>query len=1041
MKNKAILGSAMLGLTIILLTISGGITQAQISATTLRSNQLADSLILIEDMNIVAGIDSAALVQLLLIGSVSPSITSSSLFDSNVVSWYFVASDQDNYHPYLMRRPFRAPENATLVVEIRGTLSEEASLAKAVNLAILFASTYGVGLMWARAQLLDNGNFLYFFTGGMETSLFGTLLSEMQTDIGGGLITAISSSDVTSSPVKAMVIGEAIFEGVKHPVRGVYYVDEDAITEAGGIYTLSTYNLFGTNIGPKIGVGMEYSTVKFRFPYTINPITIDPRPNNFAPQITGKMDWVLNVPWAPPRPARNYEVTYNIDHSRLASVPRVSVNMEYNQTMLNEDGRLQMDYVVTNTGTETAENIDISYALGPDFLDFMASKPDLPVLQDDVTIDEGIYTEISATITLTPSGTLFDSVGMTDPMVFSQRVLVLDGWYVNDTTAEWVNYNYTNTEAIVKTDFASYVYGPLSGDVITEAKISSPDGLPQILVDRVIEFLLPIDLNDYPIYSPTDIIPQINNILGDYEAEAIDAVVAAGDDLFNLLYTLIPMFEPDLMDFSFSSRDVGVIGEDSHEQVFLNSTILSLAPLATETLSWALDNVPAKDMHFGVMGVAPVDLGDPHPALMLSTVGQTGYDLMRLLFGAGDPGSTFTYSRPISYYDPWLDMWFSGGARFSYQDPAGFEFFGFSNGLNLQVADDEAVLNVHVSLDEVAYQIGAPVEVSYSIENVGNLPAEEVELYLVHGHMGSDWQIQDAREFWYDDVGTIGVGQTYSSTTADVYANSFLGIHSVYAIVFFKSDVGQNSLAYTEVDFGVPGLYAIFEGAGETSQAVLSNMDWALLLPTTEERRPAFPQPVLEVSVDADIIIPTDSPWELEVTIEITNVGESETYLTAIQFYNASEMEMISRSSTEGDIIDAVHYGMGIIRFQEIHLLPGESVTIIIRWLFLTSHGCFVPGIYIIYDSRFANELGDDGIHGDDDTDSPLMYSMNGQTQDEQDWEDYGESTQTGTSAGADVFGGGDQTRRLGSYDALFWSIGTIVVTAVAVTLKKKIKP
>ncbi|MCG3221573.1 MAG: hypothetical protein H7641_09360, partial [Candidatus Heimdallarchaeota archaeon] len=164
------------------------------------------------------------------------------------------------------------------------------------------------------------------------------------------------------------------------------------------------------------------------------------------------------------------------------------------------------------------------------------------------------------------------------------------------------------------------------------------------------------------------------------------------------------------------------------------------------------------------------------------------------------------------------------------------------------------------------------------------------------------------------------------------------------------------------------------------------------------------------------------------------------THITAMQFYNASEMELITRSSSEGDIVDGIYYGMGIILFQGIELLPGESVTIIIRWLFLTSHGCFIPGIYVIYDSRFANELGDDGI-GDDDTESPLMYSMNGQTQDEQDWEDYGESTQTGTSAGADVFGGGDQTRRLGSYDALFWSIGTIFVTAVAVTLKKKIKP
>ncbi|MCG3226789.1 MAG: hypothetical protein H7645_07710 [Candidatus Heimdallarchaeota archaeon] len=1036
MKNKAILGSAMLGLTIILLTVSGAVTQAQISASSLLSNQLADSPILIEEMNIVAGIDSAALVQLLLIGDVAPSITSSSFFDSNVVNWYFIASDQANYHPYLMRRPFRAPENATLVVELRGSMGPDASLAKAVNIAILFASTYGVGLMWARAQELDNGNFLYYFTGGMENSLYNTLISEIQTDIGGGLVSAISAADVVSSPVKAVIIGEAFLEGLKHPVRGIYYVDEDAITEGGGIYTLSTHNLFGSTIGPITGVGMKYSTVKFRFPYTINPLSIAPRPNNFAPQITGKMDWVLNVPWSAPRPAMDYVVTYNIDHARLGSVPRVAVNMEYNQTMLNEDGRLQMDYVVTNTGTEDAENIDISYALGPDFLDFMASKPDMPVLRDDVTINEGIYSEIDATITITPSGPLF---GGAAPLVFTQTVLVLDGWYVNDTTADWVDYNHTMTEAIVKTDFASYDVMGILGDVTTEAKLSSPDGLSQILVNRVIEFLNPIILIDYPITDLGSVFTVVNALLADYETEAIDAVIAAGNDLYDLLYTLVPLFEPDLMDFSLTTRDVGEIGSDSVEQVFLNSTIPFLAASGgTTTLSWALDNIPAKDMHFGIMGVAPVSLGDTHPALQLSTMDRTGYDLMRLLFGVGDPGSTFTFSRPLSYYNPWLDVWFSAGAMFSYEDPEGFEYFGFSNGLNLQVADDEAVLNVQVSLDQVAYKVGDAVGIDYLIENTGNLDAENVQLLLVHGALGNDWQIKDPDIFWADNVGTVAQGSTYVNHV-DAIANSFLGIHSVYAIVYFDSDVGQTALVDGEVDFA-PGLYAIFEGAAETHQVVLSNMDWAVLLPTTEARRPAFPQPVLEISVDAAIIIPEDAPWELEVEIVITNVGESATHITAMQFYNASEMELITRSSSEGDIVDGIYYGMGIIMFQGIELLPGESITIVIRWLFLTSYGCFIPGIYIIYDSRFANELGEDPIEGDE-TESPLMYSMNGQTQDEQDWEDYGESTQTGTSAGADVFGGGDQTRRLGSYDALFWSIGTIIVTAVAVTLKKKIKP
>ena len=108
MKYKAILGSTVMGLTIILLTMSGAVTQAQINSIG-SSNSLTSDPIFIEEMQIVAGIDSAALIQLLMIGEADASITTTADF-TNVVNWLFIASDQDDYHPYLLRRPFKAPE-------------------------------------------------------------------------------------------------------------------------------------------------------------------------------------------------------------------------------------------------------------------------------------------------------------------------------------------------------------------------------------------------------------------------------------------------------------------------------------------------------------------------------------------------------------------------------------------------------------------------------------------------------------------------------------------------------------------------------------------------------------------------------------------------------------------------------------------------------------------------------------------------------------------------------------------------------------------
>ncbi|MBY9001669.1 MAG: hypothetical protein KGD64_12195, partial [Candidatus Heimdallarchaeota archaeon] len=571
----------------------------------------------------------------------------------------------------------------------------------------------------------------------------------------------------------------------------------------------------------------------------------------------------------------------------------------------------------------------------------------------------------------------------------------------------------------------------ISEMVTTSISLHCADGLSNILVSTVTAYLADIDITDYMPYT----LATIPIMLGDYETELWNAVETAGNQLYDLLYTEETIFDPDLMDFTFSIRDVGVIGDTSYEEVFLNTTIPVLAVGESVNVSWALDNIPAKDDFFGITGIELIDNGDPANAVKLTTIEKTGYDLMRLLFGIGDPGATFTYSRPLSFYSPWDNNWISVGARYSYLDEQGFEYYGFSNGINLQVADDEAVLNVHVSLNQTGYTVGDPVTVTYTVQNTGNLAAENVKIYLFHGRMGNDWQIRDAEMFWYDDVGTVLAGGSYIGT-ADVFANSFLGIHPVYAVAEFDTDVGQIP---AEIDFG-NGLTSTFEGAAETHHLVLSNMDWAMLLPDTTNREPAFPQPVLSMDMTVMFIIPDDAPWELEISITVTNFGEETTHLTIYQIYNAASMDLLHKESTKGSFENGTAYGLGVIVFMGITLAPGELVTITMRWLFLTSSGCFITGIRIVYDSRFENELGDDPI-GSGEGEEAIMTAMNGEAQDTEDWEDYGESTQTGSSAGADVFTGGDNTRRTGSLDAIYWSLGAIFVTAsVSTIIRRKLK-
>jgi len=1028
MKYKTIMGSALLGLTIILLTVSGSVIQAEITSTQTQNTISAVSMF-IEDMKIVAGNDAAALVELVLIGEDVPDISKSTLFNE-VNNWLFIASDQDNYLPYLVRRPLKAPENATLVLDIDSSLGGGGSLARALDIASMFAIEYGVSLMWSRVDVLPSGDFLYYFTGGMTNTIFNTLITEFQTDITSGYASLLNGATVGAAPVKAVLMGEGFIEGASRAVRAVYYVDDGAITGTSTEYILSTDTLFGTPVSSYIGlIERKFSILKFRFPYTINTISISPRTDNFAPHITGKMDWILKAPWLEiPKPTQDYVVTFNTNHTRLLSTPRVSVNMAYDQDMLNSIGRLQMDYVVNNTGDEAAKNIDIYYPLGPDFQTLLDNKPNMTSLKPDFYIDPTEIITISGTVTIDVDGSL---ESIYPDQTYTQEVLILEGWYkwlINDSL---VDFDTALTNTVVKSDSEYVEIMGYSGNVVATISLSCPDGLSLILVDEVTTTLAPINIIDYASSE------KIDELFSDYEDAIKAGVAAAGFDLKVLLYEEKTIFNPDWMDFETSFRKVGELGSEtlSHTEYFLNSTILSLPAHTATTVSWAIDDIPAQDDHFGIMGYEFIDVGASYDALKLTTVNKTGYDLMRYLFAIKDPGPDYTYSRPLSFFEPVKGLYISAGARFSYQDDYNFEYFGFSNGINLQLADNEAVLNVNVALDSTSYVVGGAVRVYYSIENTGNSPATDVVVRLYHGRMGNNWQIQNPEEFWTDTGITVAAGETYS-THADVNANSFLGIHPVYAVVEFKSDVGDT----TDVNFG-PGIDGVFEGAGETHELVISNMDWAMLLPDSEDRRPAFPQPIIQIDVEVNFIIPEDAPWELELTITITNVGEVDTTIIVIQFYNATEMDLLSRSTTKGNDFNTTVHGMGIILFTGITLGPGHNVIISMRWLFLYSHGCYIPGIIVVYTSIYENELdGDDGdVQPETDTELPLMQALDGQSQDNDDWEDYGQSTQTGTSAGADVFAG-EHTRRMGGLDALYWSLGAIFVTAVATTMKKKFK-
>ncbi|MHA1302833.1 MAG: hypothetical protein ACTSQE_03520 [Candidatus Heimdallarchaeaceae archaeon] len=1013
MKSKTII-YAVMGLALILLTFSGGYTQALGASTQFNATEVNTfASLFIEEMKIVAGIDTAALVQVTSIGGPTTlKVTPSSLM-SNVLNWIFAISEQDDYKDYLVRRPFRAPENATLILEISKSLGADESLTEALDVAAAFSSYYGIELYWSGAITSPIGNYVYKFSGGIEDTQFTTLINEIQSDIPSGFLQAFSSSDVINSPVKTVFIGEAAVEGA---IRGVSYVDSDAITNSEGVYTLSTNNLFGDVVSVFDDTSYDkYSVVKFRFPYTINPISISPKTDNVAPQITGKMDWVMQVPWVTRMSSSDFEVSFNIDYDALASAPRVGVNMAYNQDLLNQNGTLQMDYNVTNTGSEIAHNVTISYPLGKDFMKFYSRMPSIWRLRDDVSIDENITIPVDISIKIDVNGDLIHDD--------NQTMMVFEGWYVYDN-GSLVDINSTLTKAVVKTEVVSVTVGGEPYTITTEVAVNSSLGLSQILIDQTTLFLENITVNDY--------IGDWDALFEAYRDELRDGIEQAADDLFHLLYQEQTIFDFNGMDFEIVSREIN-IGYSNVTHYFLEATIEALDPGNWTMISWALENIPNESWLLGSMYIHVIDNDDGTKSVGLTTEQHDFYELMRTILGFSDWAGQVAYGRPISFYDYMNDVWISAGARFSYSDPEGFEYFGFSNGINFQIADDEAVINAYVELDALAYKVGDNVTISGYIENTGNLPAEDVYLYLYHGRMDRNWQIADPELFYVEYIGTVAAGEKIEYEIV-VEGNSYLGIYPVYAVVEFTSDKGQGP---AEVINPFTGEVGYFEGAAEAHEVVISNMAWGLLLPKKEAMEPAFPQPILDVVTNVDIIIPEDAPWEIEVELVITNVGESETHVTINQYYNISELELKSKVTTQGSISNTTFLGMGLISVQGITLAPGDTVTVTMRWMFLTSGGCYLPGAQIIYDSRFENELGDGGDGGT----GTVLLSLDGESQEADTWEDYGESTSTGSSAGADIFTGGtEKTRRIGSLDLVFISISSVIVTAIATTIRRKKK-
>jgi hypothetical protein len=494
--------------------------------------------------------------------------------------------------------------------------------------------------------------------------------------------------------------------------------------------------------------------------------------------------------------------------------------------------------------------------------------------------------------------------------------------------------------------------------------------------------------------------------------------------------------------------------EGGHDEYFLHAVIDELPAGATDELWWGIENMPAEVDKFALPKFT-LETVTTTPGGFESRAGNiTSYefnylDVMQYFFALMD-----FHARPMSWYyrdaaSTPIDLHAipslqygnqfaaSIGMKFTYEDDNGFGYWGMSNGLNLQLADDEAVLISTTELDKQVYFVGDEYTATVDVENIGNIDATNVHVYLVHARLGMHNNLVDVDVFYEEHIGTVAAGTTESVSYTDI-AVSYVGYHPILAIITFESDADHEVEEVT--DFFNIGVDEWIAG-GHTYEWTTSTLTGAILLPPTDNLVPAFPQPQLEFDIDVAIVSVTPT-FQFTYDVTITNVGDAATDIAFIQYYNDTELTLEDYASSQvGNVLKNSLVPIGNLRVTGIHLEPTESVTI--SMTFTVTEGVYeimmAPPI-ALYDSRFQNDLIPTPPEPPGDVPDAIPMSLmqdatttTDESVDANSWEDYGAATsvvgvRTDTGADGD---GDDKTKATIGDNTLFLSAFGVMMVAV----------
>jgi uncharacterized repeat protein (TIGR01451 family) len=333
------------------------------------------------------------------------------------------------------------------------------------------------------------------------------------------------------------------------------------------------------------------------------------------------------------------------------------------------------------------------------------------------------------------------------------------------------------------------------------------------------------------------------------------------DNLLDLIYVNETFLELDNGDFDLTELD--------NETWTLTSIVPQLNPGENITLSFTVGDIPTGtvDVYEGFQINATA-----YEIVVTDTIDwqETIINLLKLA------GSSLHIPEDQVTWTNWFpDPVF--GSAFIYTDADGKEYMGITNGLVIQVYDDEAILVGKTSLDKDVYRFGEDVTFSLNLENIGDAPATNIHYDFYHAFLTENFNIPVIEEIpgSHGVVPLINPGENV--TVSYVHpAETAVGLHPVFAIFNYTSSEAPD-LVHADI-FG-----------SVDHPAVFSSMDFGVVLPPLNKEgttEPVYPTP--EVETLTEILGYEENVTQVGDTIAlrttITNVGDEDTNIIYSQF-------------------------------------------------------------------------------------------------------------------------------------------------------------